>query len=206
MDVTGPNYSSAPYQHMSYSTPTVQQPHVVGGSVQTAMADNSGQVRAVFTPIEQQQLQLQQQQQQQQQQLPSQVSVVSSMQPQARPPPPPPPQQVVVGTVGQGALPTSQQTVVGTVSQPLSRVIQVGDGLVQTSLKTYKLALSDFKTLSLNEFKGKTYAHIWDNVKGAHVSLNSDELKRALGHGRELLASMEVMQLGEQLKAEWAAQ
>ena len=78
--------------------------------------------------------------------------------------------------------------------------LTVADGLVQTGPRNYKMALSDCKTVSLNEYQGYTYAHIWDNVKKAHVSLNYDELKQLVAHDQELIASMEVLQIGDQLE------
>lgn len=77
--------------------------------------------------------------------------------------------------------------------------VKVGDGLVQTSLNAHKLALSNYKTLTLNEFNGKAYIHLWDNPKKQHVSLNYEELQQLLTHQEELVSTMEAMMLGEAL-------
>ena len=212
MDVTGPNYSSTPYQHMSYSNP--------GGVQQTSMQQNvqpnqncAPQLNMAstqsYTP--QQNVQSNQSYTPQQNVQPNQsYTPQQNVQPNQSYTP----QQNV--QPNQGRMLQNGQVVITprhapyprqiTAPDPVKnadvRIIQVGDGLVQTNPNTYKLALSDFKSLTLNEYKGYTYAHIWNNAKKVKVSLNYDELKQLLAHGKELVASMEVMQLGERVQSD----
>ncbi len=198
VDEAGPNWSSEPYQTMGYqpaSTSTQGRPNTRGNSWSFKPRPvNRGvtqtQTRVPLAPVHQQQ---------QQQQTsgnprfhPYQKSVYV-------------PQQKLEGTQPWGDVLDEYEEEVRKQGFDPKRKIIPEDGLVQTSLTSYKLVLSKFKDLSICEYKGNAYAHIWARSRGgksSKVSLNFDEMCQLIKYHQEIVASMEVMMLGEQVCAD----
>ena len=194
VDQTGPNWSSEPYQTMGYqqaSTSTQARPNTWGKpwsfkARPASRAVTHTQVRAPLVPVQQQQ------QQQQPRHHPYQKPVHV-------------PQQKPEGSQHWGDVLDEYEEEVRKQGYDPKRKIIPEDGLVQTSLTSYKLVLSKFKDLSICEYKGNAYAHIWARSRGgksSKVSLNFDEMCQLIKYHQEIVASMEVMMLGEQVCAD----
>ena len=174
MDVTGPNWCSEPYQTMGYQ-PTAG-PMKGKGWTPKGSYPRAGQGRTPLAPLQRQET----------------VAITPRYAPYQR-------KSVSKQQSRQDTTAPRHQSNQQQSYNQGRRMVKVGDGLVQTSLNAHKLALSDFKTLSLSQYNGHAYIHIWDNPKGQHVSLNYDELQQLLTHQNELTSTMEVMKLGDAL-------
>ena len=97
---------------------------------------------------------------------------------------------------------TQQSSSAGNKQQQQQQYQQKEDGLVETSQGVYKLVLSNFKTMTLTEYQGYCYAHMWDNYHKTKVSLNVDELKQLFEHQGDIEMAMDMLVVGDELMQE----